>query len=503
MQIEVYKTPYDQSGKVAASKWISYVLRPAETGLVCPTAIMIDPVFEQAIADLRTKQIADFHASRSPKSLEMWRNRVIPEDDPSMTKKERETYKRQRVERNRILAQEANVNDAGPIGFIRNNDTATKMQRLVHDLMLTQKYNLTSGASAGKMFQHQFDKAILTDPDAVAKISAAMKAVRDCFPPNMPVMLSFHLDKKQDNPHIHGWLSDRVWDSANSTWGEVSPMTTTVKGMSELRKKIDQAVLSSTGMTFGNQAKKLDPLRPKRDMFTKRQAYWTQKYRGRQDEFLKGDFLSEISNQYEREAMRQFVAQRRYDVEMMQKANLLKQEKAEHRQQLSQIRTTQKGARQERRVLYRTVEEMAMLMESANNPSAELQKMHPPKPGTTPFTPVTGYYRTKQYHRKLSTNVRSLYDGYSESAKALEVKSIRDSVSRIDKQLSNPALSATQRTNLEFTRDFEIKSLKYLKAQLPETPKTEARVAAPAKVSVPTEAVKERTPETGRVIPKL
>ncbi|MBV5337146.1 MAG: hypothetical protein J0653_04025, partial [Deltaproteobacteria bacterium] len=102
MQIETYKAPYDDSGKVAASKWISYVLRPAETGCICPTAIMVNPVFEQSIADLRAKQIAEFYATRSPASIEMWRNRVIPENDPSMTKAELKSLERQRQQRNRI-----------------------------------------------------------------------------------------------------------------------------------------------------------------------------------------------------------------------------------------------------------------------------------------------------------------------------------------------------------------------------------------------------------------
>jgi|GEM_PF-4730944 len=508
MQIETYKTPYDNSGKVAASKWISYVLRPAETGCICPTALMVDPVFEQSIADLRAKQIADFHATRSPASIEMWRNRVIPEDGLEMTPKELKTLERQRQQRNRILAQDENVNDAGSVGYIRNLDAPARMQQLVHDLMLTQKYNLTSGLCAGKMIQHQFDKVILQG-DVVANVSKAMIAIRDCFPPNMPVVLSFHLGQPKkdpatgrvlkdengeniyENPHAHGWLADRLWDYESAEWGDISPLTSTVQGLSELRKKMDAAVLQATGTIFGDQAKKLDPGRPKRDVFTKRQAYWTKQFHGRQDEFLSGAFLAEITNKHEKEAMRQFIEQRKYDVAKIRKAEQLTQEKAEHRNELALLMKTNKVARHERKATFQDVEEMTMLIDNANNPSLEMKKMYPGVAATDTgksksFSPIVGYYRTKQYHKKLSANITAMYDGYSAAAKAEEIKLIRASITKIDKQLMSNRLTDEQRMNLEFTRDFEIKSLKYMKAALPAAVPVGPVAAAPVAVSTET-----------------
>ncbi|MBV5337147.1 MAG: hypothetical protein J0653_04030, partial [Deltaproteobacteria bacterium] len=210
------------------------------------------------------------------------------------------------------------------------------------------------------MIQHQFDKAILQG-DVVANVSKAMIAVRDCFPPNMPVVLSFHLGQpekdpvtgrvlKDENPHAHGWLCDHVWNLETGAWGEKHPLTSTVQGLSDLRKKMDAAVLQATGTMFGDQAKKLDPARPKRDVFTKRQAHWTKHFHGRQDEFLSGAFLAGITNKHEKEAMRQFIEQRRYDVDKIRRANQMTQEKAEHRAELQRLMIANKGPRLEQKV---------------------------------------------------------------------------------------------------------------------------------------------------------
>ena len=476
MQIEAYKKPFNESGDVYASKWISYILRQEETGLLCPSTLMTDPRFEQAIADLRAQQIAEFNSTVSPKSLEFWKNRVIPEDDPKMTPKEKKSLARQRMQKARILAQAENVSDIGPKGHVQNLESHVKVHKLVHDLMLTQKYNLTSGVAAGKMFQQQLDKSLLTDPDAEQKIIAAVKAVRDCFPDNMPVVLSVHFDKQGNNPHIHGWVYDRIWDFEKNTWGEVSPLTTTVKGNSDLRKMIDVAILKSTGVLFGNQEKKCDPERPKRTMFTKRQGYWTQQFRGRQDEFLKGDFLKLISNPYEREAMRQLIVQRKYDNAKSQSVFEAKKRKQQYRAELHEHLQEDKIKRMERKARLQDIEEMIGLIDAAENPSPEILKMHntsAPKPWThkPAFVPQTGYYKTRQNRGRLAETVTGLYDTYTSEQKLLELQSIRAVIAKIDNELNtNDELSPGKRKNLEFTRDFEIKSLKYLKENLAAPP---------------------------------
>ena len=510
MQIETYKTPCQETGKIVASKWIAYVLRPAETGLLCTSLLMDDPRFEQAINDLRAAQVAEFNSQVPPDELEKWRTKEVKPGTKNDYKKKQ------------ILSRAEIVNDRGPVGFLRNTDHNVRAQQLVHTLMLTRRYAFTQeDGGAGKMVQQQLDKSILTDPDRVEKIKAAMKAFRDSFPPNIPLVLSFHLDKPKkdpetgkimldqtgeviyENPHIHGWMLDIEWDLKKNEWGKRSAAVGTAAGLAELHKKVNAAILHTTGSAFGDQAKKHDPARPARSQFTKRQSYWTQQYRGRQEEFLSGKFLDQITNPYEKEAMRQFVEQRRYDVEMMRKANLLTQEKDAHRQELELIRRIQKVPRQERRDLHQEIEEIAMLMDSANNPSDQLQKMHKSsesKPGSA-FKPTTGYYRTKQNHKKLSTNTTQIYDRFSEAAKTEEVKSIRESIAKIDRQLANTELNPTQRLNLEFTRDFEIKSLKYMKAQLPQ--RTGAvPVPLVAKNSTPVATTKSETSDIDQV-PKL
>ena len=476
MQIETYKSPYNSAGEVAASKWISYILRLEETGVLCPSALMTDPRFEKAIEDLRTRQIDEFHSTVSSKSLEFWRTREIAEDDPKMNDKERKTLDRLRRQKHRILAQEANINDAGPVGTPRNVASHKRIHKLVHDLMLSQKYNLTGGETAGKMVQYQLPLSVLKGADSEQKLVAAIKAIRDTFPPNIPLVLSIHFDKdpEKPNPHIHGWFHDREFDLEKGEWGKLSPITTTREGLRNLHKRVDAAVLKAIGDSFGDQTKKYDPLRPKRTVFTKRQSYWTQALKP--SELLKGDFLETIKNPYEREAMRQLIETRRYDVAKLEAKRALEREKEAHRAELKKLMKETKTQRFENRRMVRDIEDITSVMASASNPSPELEKMYKPKDGKPAFTPTPGYYKTRQYHSQLTETVTEHFDQKSESEKVAETKSVRASIFKIDEQLnSGDSLSAEQRKNLEYTRDFEIKSLRYLKSQLPkQQPKPES-----------------------------
>lgn len=478
MQIETYKSPYNSAGDVAASKWISYILRPEETGVLCPSPLMTDPRFEKAIEDLRTQQSNEFHSTVSAKSLEFWRTREIAEDDPKMSDKERKTLDRLRRQKHRILAQEANINDAGPVGTPRNVASHKRIHKLVHDLMLTQKYNFTGGETAGKMVQYQLPLSVLAGPDSEQKLIAAVKAVRDAFPPNIPLVLSIHFDRdpEKPNPHIHGWFHDREFDVEKGEWGKLSPITKSCEGLRNLHKRVDAAVLKAIGDSFGDQTKKYDPLRPVRTVFTKRQSYWVQAFRGKQDEFLKGDFLETIKSPHEREAMRQLVEARRYDVAKRQAKSALEREKENHWFEMKKVMQETKSQRLENQRMVQDIEDITSTMASALNPSPELERMYKPKDGKPAFTPTPGYYKTRQYHSRLTATVTEHFDQKSDIEKVAEMKSIRASIAKIDDQLkSDNSLTAAQRKSLEFTRDFEVKSLRYLKSQLPQQqPKPES-----------------------------
>ncbi len=291
---------------------------------------MNDPQFEAAILQLRSDQKAEF-AKISPKSLEEWKTRIFPERDANLPAKQDKFYQ-QRTKQKLILAREEFVNDTGPSRRIRRNEAHSHAQNLVHELMLTQKYENTTGLTSGKIFQHQLDKSLLDDPDAVEKIKAAVIAVRDCFPKNMPLVLTFHrgkpardkatgvlmLDKYGEKiykePHLQGWVCDRTWNKELGAWNKEHEILD-IGGIGQLRKSVDEAVLKATGTVFGDPTKKLDPNRPKRTVYNKqvnaRVSYWSKTLS--HADMAAGKAIKLEQNPLAKEALRQFVAQVRYD----------------------------------------------------------------------------------------------------------------------------------------------------------------------------------------------
>lgn len=499
MHVEPYRTPYNSKGEVAASKWISYVLRKEETGLLCATAIMNNPKVAEALKELREKQTQEFKKNVSEKSLEFWRNRDILEKYAHPSEKVMETAEwkiavalsilqagnveavaaekelkplsRQKMQRSRILAQEKIVKDNGPVGEIMDVGAHRQVHQLVHDMMMSEKFHLTVGESEGKMFQMPLDKSLLNDPDGEEKMIAAVQAVRDCFPSNMPVVLSVHFDKEENNPHIHGWIYDRVWDVECNEWGKIHPLTTTREGLSKLRRDVDAAILRTTGTMFGDQRKKLDPERPVQTQFTKRQAFWVQHFRGRQDEMLTGAFLEKIRNPYEREAMRQFVEVRKYDLGKLRAENRQKQKNREWAAKAKELRNPKLTA--ECSASFDSVEEAYDFQASVKRTAkaAEATKKMKDGSGKNAYTPNSDFYKTKRYHARLTESQTERYAELDDAQKWAEFRDLRKSIERIDAKL-NGSLSVDERKNLEFTRDAELKHLRHLKSLLPKSDKT-------------------------------
>lgn len=284
-----------------ASAFINYLMRQGETGLLCTSAIMRDGKFQRDVALLQERQKADFLRQFGVK-LEWWRQRELTEKDSAKV----------HASKARILARVAMCNDTGPVRRCRRTEEHTKAQELVHMISLTQRFQQTAGASSGKEFIEPLPKSLLTDLDGAEKIKAAVRAVRDCFPENLPVVLTVHFDKKTHNPHIQGWLSEREWDGEKGCWDKPHPLLDTAAGLKTLWADVAHAVTEATGASF-NRDRANDPLRPKRTVFHPRTAYWVQQLP--HAELLKGDFLRYEQNLKAREALRQLVEQARYDRE--------------------------------------------------------------------------------------------------------------------------------------------------------------------------------------------
>lgn len=340
MEIEAYMTPAKVNqnslnaatkSRASASEWIVYLFKPSETGLICTTEIMDDPAFRAAITQLRADQRAEFSKEVSPASLATMKARIFPEEvnlkdgkeiskflkngkpNPKFRAKD-DPFFRARVRQAKILARDEFVNDTGPYRVIRRNKEHGEIQLLVHDLMLTQKYNNTSGNGAGKIFQHQLNRSLLTDLNRDEKLKAAAIAFRNCFPKNLPVVITLHFGKNGNNPHFQGWVCDRLWDSKLNTWGKDAEILD-VGGLGAFRKKVEDEILRTTGTVFGDPTKKLDLERPKRTIYDKysnsRVAYYNKTYT--HADMVAGKVIEFEPNSIAREALRQHVAQVRYD----------------------------------------------------------------------------------------------------------------------------------------------------------------------------------------------
>ena len=282
-----------------ASQFISYLMRTGETGLLCTSLIMQNDQFRLDVAELQRQQKADFFKQFGNK-LDWWQNRQLTQSDSPKV----------HASRARILARAAMVEDCGPKRKIHRTLDHTKVQEIVHAVSLTQKFHQTAGGSSGKEFIEPLPRSLLTDPDGAEKIMAAVLAVRDCFPANLPVVLTVHFDRSGQNPHIQGWVSEKTWNSESGTWDKPLDLLDTSAGLQKLWADVAQAVKAATGESF-DRDKSDDPLRPKRTVFHPRTAYWMQQYI--HADLIKGDFLRLEQNAKAREATRQLIEQVRYD----------------------------------------------------------------------------------------------------------------------------------------------------------------------------------------------
>ena len=179
-----------------ASQFIGYLLRAGESGLLCVSEIMKDGTFQQDLGKLQKQQKTDFISQFGGK-VEWWQNRQLSDKDSPKVHSNKA----------RILARAALIDDDGPKRKIHRTLDHERIQGVVHSISLTQKFHQTSGVSCGKEFIEPLPKTLLSDPDGAEKIMAAVLAVRDCFPPSLPVVLTVHFDRGGQNPHIQGWLS--------------------------------------------------------------------------------------------------------------------------------------------------------------------------------------------------------------------------------------------------------------------------------------------------------
>lgn len=285
-----------------ASAFIHYLMRTGETGLLCTSEIMRDEEFQKGVALLQEQQKTDFIRQFGDK-LDWWRKRELTENDSAKV----------HANRARIMARADLIEDKGLKRRCRRTAMHTSTQELVHGICVTQRFHQTAGTYTGKEFIEPLPKSILTDPDGAEKIKAAVIAVRDCFPSNLPVVLTVHFDKKTHNPHIQGWLSEKAWDSEKCCWDKPHELLDTAVGLQKLWQNVAKAVTNATGTSF-NRDKSADPLRPKRTVFHPRTAYWVQQLP--HEELLKGDFLQLELNPKAREAARQLIEQARYDHEI-------------------------------------------------------------------------------------------------------------------------------------------------------------------------------------------
>lgn len=290
-----------------ASAFIHYLMRTGETGLLCTSEIMRSGEFKKGVALLQYQQKTDFLKQFGDK-LDWWRNRKLTENDSAKV----------HANRARIMARAGLIEDEGLKRKCHRTEMHTYTQELVHSICVTQKFHQTAGAYSGKEFIEPLPKSLLTDPDGAEKIKAAVLAVRDCFPKNLPLVLTVHFDKKSHNPHVQGWVSEKAWDSEKGCWEKPHELLDTAAGLQKLWQDVAQAVTNATGTAF-NRDKASDPERPKRTVFHPRTAYWVQQLP--HSELLKGDFLKLEQNPKAREATRQLIVQVRYDQAALQQSN--------------------------------------------------------------------------------------------------------------------------------------------------------------------------------------
>jgi len=285
-----------------ASAFVGYLMRSGETGLLCVSEIMRDEIFQQDLENLQRHQKDDFIRQFGEK-LDWWRHRELTKKDSPKV----------HANKARVLARAVLVEDKGTTRKIHRTPEHTRVQEVVHSISLTQRFHQTAGKAAGKEFIEPLPKSLLTDPDGAEKIKAAVLAVRNCFPSNLPLVLTVHVDGGH-NPHLQGWLSEKTWNVENKCWDKPHELLDTAAGLEKLWGDVAKAVTDATGTSF-NRNTTDDPVRPKRTVFHPRTAYWVQQYK--HDDLITGDFLRLEQNPKAREAVRQLVEQVRYDRDKM------------------------------------------------------------------------------------------------------------------------------------------------------------------------------------------
>ncbi len=283
-----------------ASAYIGYLMRTGESGLLCTSSIMQNADFQRDLHMLQEQQRSDFKRQFPSAKVQWWQNRELSDSDSSQV----------HATKARILARSVLVQDAGVVRRCRRTEDHTRVQETVHAISVTQRFHQTAGLSSGKDFIEPFPKSVLTDPDGAEKIKKAVLAVRDCFPPNLPLVLTVHFDKQGNNPHIQGWVSSKSWNLEKGCWDKPHELVDTPAGLAKLWVSVEQAVHSATGSSF-NRVKEDDPLRPVRTVFHPKTSFFVQQYS--RTELLKGDFLAHEQHSVAKEAARQLVEQLRYD----------------------------------------------------------------------------------------------------------------------------------------------------------------------------------------------
>jgi len=287
--------------KKQASDFVSYLMRPGETGVLEMSDVMRDPQFRQAIVNLRAQQKIDFYAD--PKEggmLERWKNRVLTDNDS----------KQVHAARRRVLGRAEVVEDSGTKSRLRRRPEVEQAYRLVHDVALTQLYREPTVDNIGEEFLEPIAREdLMDDPDAAAKLRAALVNVRKIFPENLPLVLTLHLDGA-GKPHIQGWFSTRTWNKEKAEWNSPRTKAENSEYLKKLWPEIAKAVTDATGTAF-NLERSNDPLRPMITVRDKRTSFWVQKMS--HDEFLKGDFLRYERSERAREACQQLIKQAKYD----------------------------------------------------------------------------------------------------------------------------------------------------------------------------------------------
>lgn len=493
MDVELYTTPAPGKNRAVASEWLNYLFRPQELGIICTSEILKDPQFAQDIKELRQQQIDDF-SKISEKSLDMWRTRVFPDPDPSLPAKKDPNY-RSRVKQAMILAREENINDTGVRRKLSKFENIANAQQLVHDLMLTQKYEFTTGKSSGKRFQHQLDKSILNLPadELEEKIRASLVAVRSCFPENIPLVLTFHLGKTGQEPHIQGWVCDKMWDSETKSWTK-DWEGLDKGGLGDLRRQVDKAVAEAVGCGFGDASKKLDSNRPKITIWdekvTARRKYWLTHLS--REEYMAGKGIELEQNALVKEAMRQHVAQASYDDQKV----LVQQRKAKEQAQLRRLSMAEAFDSCEEALAFQSSIKRAVAAEEATKAYRD----------TNGGGKNSNYYREVNYYARLTEEQKTRYNGFTGEQLRAELADLQSSVRQIDSKLESGNLSPDERRNLGFTRDSEIRVLKHVKSLVSELPTTAAPVTmvkAEPIVTVKAAPVAPVTKESARTAQQL